>query len=288
MWSVVLSLLSAFCFGLGNVLVRRALPGMDYFTGLFVAQISQALLLWLFLGVASGPIQLWVPVNLIFVGVGLFVPGFTTFLMFTGIERLGASVPAALSSSSPLFAIVLALLFLEERPTPTNLLGALSIIGGLVCLSWRGQTRTWRTRDLLFPLAAAFIYAIRDNLVRFGLLITPTPILGATIAATTSALAVGAAYFAVSGPSRWAGATLSGLLFFLATGFLNFLAYVAMFTALGLDRVSIVSPVVHSFSLFVLPLTFFLLRGVEQITLRKIVATALAVLGVLLISWEKL
>ncbi len=36
------------------------------------------------------------------------------------------------------------------------------------------------------------------------------------------------------------------------------------------------------------PLAHFLLRGVEQVTARKVGATALVVLGVLLISWEKL
>ena len=82
--------------------------------------------------------------------------------------------------------------------------------------------------------------------------------------------------------------TESGLLWFAASGVANFFAYVFMYTALGLDRISIVSPLVNSFPVFVLPMAYVLLRGIEQLTARKVAATVSVVLGVVLISWEKL
>jgi len=39
---------------------------------------------------------------------------------------------------------------------------------------------------------------------------------------------------------------------------------------------------------FVLPLAYFLLKGIEEVTARTVGATVSVVLGVLLISWEKL
>jgi DME family drug/metabolite transporter len=79
-----------------------------------------------------------------------------------------------------------------------------------------------------------------------------------------------------------------GLSYFAFSGFMNFLSYVLTYTALSLERVSIISPLVNASSLFVLPLSMLLLKDVETLTPRKIGATALVILGVFLISWEKL
>ena len=287
MLPVLLSLLSAVCFAFGNVVMQRGLSGLDHFTGLLVNLTINSVLLWLYLAASSAPIELWVPVNLVFAGVGLLVPGVSRLCVIHGIQRMGASVTSTATSAAPLFAIVFALFFLNERPTPTNLVGALLIVGGIVLISWRGEHRSWRGRDLGFPLTAAFLFALRDNLVRFGLLLTRSPVLAAAIASTSSALTFGAAYAARRALPRWTPSTGSGLLWFAASGVANFFAYVFMYTALGLDRISIVSPLVNSFPVFVLPLAYFLLKGIEEVTARTVGATVSVVLGVLLISWEK-
>ena len=135
---------------------------------------------------------------------------------------------------------------------------------------------------------AAFLFALRDNLVRFGLLITHSPMVAATIAATTSALTMWVAYSVRRKRRGWARTSGLGLQWFFASGVMNFLSYVGMYTALGLDRIAVVTPLVSAYPVFVLPLTFFFLKGIEQVNARKVVATLLAVLGVLLIWWSKL
>ncbi len=288
MLPVLLSLLSSVCFAFGNVVMQRGLSRLDHFTGLLVNLTTNAGLLWLYLAASSNRIELWVPVNLVFAGIGLLVPGVSRLCVIRGIERMGASVTATATSASPLFAIVFALFFLNERPTPTNVGGALLIVAGIVLISWRGKHRSWRVWDLWFPLTAAFLFALRDNLVRFGLLLTRSPVLAAAIACSSSALTFGAAYAARRALPRWSPSAGTGLLWFATSGVANFFAYVFMYTALGLDRISIVSPLVNSFPVFVLPLAYLLLRGIEQLTARKVGATVLVLLGVLLISWEKL
>ncbi len=79
-----------------------------------------------------------------------------------------------------------------------------------------------------------------------------------------------------------------GLIYFAISGFMNFLSYVLGYTALSLEQVSIVSPLVNASSLFILPLSLLFLKDVEKLTPRKIGATVLVILGVFLISWEKL
>jgi drug/metabolite transporter (DMT)-like permease len=288
MLPVILALVSSVFFGFSNVAMQRGLLGLDHFTGLLVNLTTSSALLWGYLLSTSDRIELLIPTNLVFAGVGVLVPGVSRLCVIHGIGRLGISVTSAAVSCTPLFAIVFAVFVLGEIPTLLNLLGALLIVVGIVFISWRGPAKIWRVRDLLLPLAAAFLFALRDNLVRFGLLITRSPVLAGAIAASSSAVTMGTVYLASSGPRRWPEATPPGFLWFGASGFAHFLSYIFMFTALGLDKISVVTPIVSCFSLFVLPLAYFLLKGVEQITLRKVSATVLVVLGVLLISWEKL
>ena len=141
---------------------------------------------------------------------------------------------------------------------------------------------------LAFPLAAALLFAARDNLVRFAVVQIPSPVVGAAIAATTSLFTMGTLYSIFGEKKPLPASAKLGLRYFGISGFMNFLSYVLTYTALSLERVSIISPLVNASSLFVLPLSMLLLKDVETVTPRKISATALVILGVFLISWEKL
>jgi uncharacterized membrane protein len=288
MLAVILGLVSSLFFGAATVAIHRGLLKMDYLSGLLVNLVTNAIFLWIFLGLFSGTAGLWVSTNLIFVGVGLVVPSLPRLFIFKGVERLGASISSMMMSATPLFAILIAFVFLRERPGLTNLLGAFFIVTGVISLCWKGEAKTWRTVDLLLPLSGALLFALRDNLVRFGLLITASPVLGATIVLTTSALTATTLYFSSSGTRGLVGADRSGLVWFCFSGFLNFLSYLTMFTAFNLERVSVVTPLASCSSLFTPMFSFFLLRKVDPITPRKVTATVLVVFGVFLIAWEKL
>ena len=79
-----------------------------------------------------------------------------------------------------------------------------------------------------------------------------------------------------------------GFAWFAAAGAMNFLSYAFAYTALSMERVSIISPLINGSSLFVLPLSALFLKDVERLTPRKIGAVMLVICGVFLISWEKL
>lgn len=288
MLAILLGLFGSFWFAVSMIFINRGILAVDYFRGLLANLGVNALCLCVYLSLSSDRVDLWAPANLIFVIIGIFVPGVARFFIFKGMERLGASISACLTNSTPLFAIVFAVVFLGERPTITNLLGALSIVAGIISLSWRGATKTWRTGDLLFPLMAAFLFAGRDNLVRVGLLQIDSPITGATIASVVSLVTMALFYRAFAENKPLGALGLRGLGLFGVAGFMNFLSYVFIYTALSMERVSLISPLVNASSLFVLPLSIIFLKDVEKLTARKIGATGMVILGVLLISWEKL
>jgi len=288
MLAIFLALFGSFWFAAAMTFINRGVLSIDYFRGLLANLSINTVFLWLYVLLFIGNIDLWLPINSIFVAVGIFVPGVARFLIFRGMERLGATISSCLTNAGPLFAIVIAMAFLGEQPTVSNILGAIFIVGGIIALSWKGIAKTWRTRDLGFPLAAALLFAARDNLVRFAVVQIPSPIVGAAIAATTSFFTMGTMYLVFREKKPLPPSAKVGLSYFAISGFMNFLSYVLTYTALSLERVSIISPLVNASSLFVLPLSMLLLKDVETLTARKIGATALVILGVFLISWEKL
>jgi drug/metabolite transporter, DME family len=288
MLAILLALFGSFWFGFSMVVINRGVLSIDYFRGLLANLGTNALFLWIYVFLFVDQIDLFRPINLVFVAVGVFVPGVARFFIFKSMERLGAPISSCLTNSGPLFAILLAITFLDERPTVTNVLGALSIVGGIAALSWKGTTKTWRTRDLLYPMTAAFLFAARDNLVRFAVIQVPSPVVAAAIAAVTSFMTMCAVYVGFAGKKSLPEHAGRGALYFAISGFMNFLSYVLTYTALSMERVSIISPLVNGSSLFVLPLSYFFLKDVETLTPRKVGATLLVIAGVLLIAWEKL
>jgi drug/metabolite transporter, DME family len=288
MVAILLALFGSFWFASSMVFINRGVLSIDYFRGLLTNLGVNAVFLWLYVLLVVPKIDLWLPVNSLFVTVGIFVPGIARFFIFKGMERLGAPITSCLTNAAPLFAIVIATAFLGEQPTTTNVLGAMSIVGGIIALSWKGVAKTWSTRDLGFPLAAALLFAARDNLVRFAVVQIPSPVVGAAIAATTSFLTMTALYFTLAEKKPRPQSANIGFGYFAISGFMNFLSYVLSYTALSLERVSIISPLVNASSLFILPLSMLFLKDVEKLTPRKVGATALVILGVFLISWEKL
>ena len=288
MLAIFLALVASFCFAVSMILINRGVLAIDYFRGLLTNLGVNALFLWLYVFLFVDRVNLWLPAHLIFVLVGIFVPGVARFFIFKGMERLGASITSCLTNSTPLFATLFAVSFLHERPTPTNLAGTLLIVLGIVSLSWKGAAKTWQTRDLLFPLTAAFLFAARDNMVRLGLLQIDSPIIGAAIAATTSFTTMSIIYLAFEEKKPTGNAVRQGLAHFTLAGFMNFLSYVFAYTALSMERVSLMSPLINGSSLFILPLSALFLKDVEKITPRIIGAIGLVLLGVFLISWEKL
>jgi drug/metabolite transporter (DMT)-like permease len=288
MLAIVLALFASFCFAVSMILINRGVLAIDYFRGLLTNLGINAVFLWLYVSLFVDRIDMWISANLIFVLVGIFVPGVARFFIFRGMERLGASITSCLTNSTPLFATLFAVSFLHERPTVTNLLGTFLIVLGIVSLSWKGVAKTWQTRDLLFPVTAAFLFAARDNMVRLGLLQIDSPIVGAAIAATTSFLTMSAIYLAFEEKKPLGNSPRRGVALFAAAGFMNFLSYVFAYTALSMERVSLMSPLINGSSLFILPLSALFLKDVEKITARIIAATLLVIFGVFLISWEKL
>jgi transporter family protein len=215
-----------------------------------------------------------------FLVAGLVAPGLARVGLYVGVHRVGASRASALASCTPLFAVTMAVLGLGEQPAWGLLAGAVAIVAGGVFLSYRGRDdRAWRRRDLVFPLLGAVGFAFRDNVSRWGFAGFPYPLLAAVAATAASVTVMWAVVLAVRGTGL-VGVTRRGFQLLALSGLAEGLAYLAMWRALMLAPVSVVSPLVNSHSIFTVVLAWLFLRDLERVTWRMAVATALLVAGV--------
>jgi drug/metabolite transporter (DMT)-like permease len=283
---IVFALLTAFFFAMAALSAQRGLHLQATPWGVWITLITNCLFLWGAHLSLEPDAPLWIRANLLFVLIGLFVPGVARMLVFRGIRKIGSSITSTIEGSSPMFSTLLAMTFLGEHPTSTVLSGIALIVGGLMTLSWAGERRSWKRIELLYPLLASFLFAVKDVLARWGLVMTGFPVLGAAIAALTATIEIFLIVRFVQ-DAPFSALRRDALFWFLISGLFTGASFLCMFSALHLERVSIVSPIVNSHMVFIVLLAPLINRGIELVSPRKILGAALVVLGIFLVSFGR-
>ncbi|HKI98792.1 MAG TPA: DMT family transporter [bacterium] len=279
---VLLALVAASLFGLQGVLARRALRYVNAQTGAMVSICVAALIFWGLL-IWRMEADWWrSPAVWVFASNGLLHPMLSMLLSFEANRRMGATVSATISATTPLFAEAGAVLWLGEGLSGIVLAGTLVIVGGIVVLSWQGGTaRTWAPFALVFPIGAAMVRAFNHVWGRFGLTLLPAPLFAASLSfAVSGTLSVLAFGVRTGGLPRHI--PRGGLLWGMLSGVCVSAAILCMYTALTTGQVVVVSPVLNTFPLFTLG--WALLFRQERLTRRVAAGVVLVVAGVMLIG----
>jgi drug/metabolite transporter (DMT)-like permease len=277
--AVVLALCSAFLFGLMTVLLRPALArGADPLLGsLFTLLPALAVALTAATIVGEWRLSgLWP-----FLLAGLLGPGVSQVLFTLAIREAGPSRTSATVGMAPLFAVLFAVVLLDEPAVAGLVLGAVLIVGGGVMLALESE-RPAHVRRIGLVLAgfAALAFATRDTFVR-------------SVAVDTSVspeLAISATLF--SGGCLMLFALLvtrRPLVFrqapaFLPAGIAFGISYVMLYEAFYRGRLSVVAPLVATESLWGIGLSALFLRQHERVGRKLAVGGALIVAGGVLIG----
>ena len=287
MLPIVFGLLTSLCFAIASLLAQRGYFAAPAPWGAWVTIAVNALFLLAAHFILHSDTRLFAADNLIFIAVGLFVPGVTRVLSFRGIRAMGSSVTSTIVNTTPMFSTVLAILILEERPAPLVVLGVALTVGGLVTVSWGGEKTSYKKSELIYPFLCALLFSMKDVAVRWGLGGGGgQPILAAGIAALTSTIEIflitrylqGEQFVLPPAPvARW----------FMGSGVFTGASFLFMYLAYSLERVSIVAPLVNSYTVFVSILTPFMARRIETVTARKLAGAALVVAGIFAVSLGK-
>jgi drug/metabolite transporter (DMT)-like permease len=284
---IVFGILTSLCFALASLLAQRGYHLAAAPWGAWITLVGNSLFLLSFHFLLHADTRLFVADNLIFVAVGLFVPGVTRVLSFHGIRTMGSGITSTIINTTPMFSTLLAMMLLGERPGPLVLAGVMMTVGGLVTVSWTGERVLWRRTELIYPFLCPLIFAMKDVTVRWGLGGGEAqPTLAAAIAALTSTAEI----FAITRfiqRRKFSLPPLNVVRWFFWSGICTGASFLFMYLAFSMERVSIVSPLINSYSVLVLILTPWMARRIESLTARKILGATMVVAGIFLISLGK-
>jgi drug/metabolite transporter (DMT)-like permease len=269
--AVLLALASAALFGGMTVAVRLGLRGGDAGAAALATVLSAAAV-----AVVAAAFNLDLHGAWPFLLLGLIAPGGSQILFTLAVQEVGASRTSVAAGAAPLVAVAIAFVALGEPVRAPLVIGALAIVGGGVLLAAeRDRPGHLRPLGLVYAGGAASLFATRDNLAR-ALHGHATPETAA--AATLLAGAVVAALWTRRAPT---GRELRRL---APAGVLFGLSYVCLFEAYFRGRVTVVSPLVATESLWGVALSALLIRRSEGVGRRLALGAALIVAGGALIG----
>lgn len=220
---------------------------------------------------------------LLFAAVGLLFPASVTILSMESNRRMGPNVAGAIGNTSPLFAVLAAVLVLGETVGIVQAAGIAAIVGGIMLLS-RNRARgaaTWPLWMLVLPFAAAAVRGIAPPIVKIGLAWWPNALAATTISyIVSSVVLISAARIRAGGPLP--PLERRGTLWFAVLGIFNGVSLLLVYAALMYAPVTFVSPLFAAYPLVTLALAHFLLRD-EPFDISVAAGVAATVVGVVLL-----
>ncbi len=213
------------------------------------------------------------------------------FLNYTGIRLAGVARTTSISGTSPLFAALLAVLYLGEQVTSSILLGTVAVAVGLVLvMSQRGAFASTQIQEvqgsrtglvamgLLCAVAGAAAYGTGHAIARHVVTrAAPAPV------AATYTLFFGMLFlFVVSVPHlgsdlkapRWS------LMMMGLAGICSSFGIFLMYTALARAPVMLASPIVATYPLIAMTFTHLFLQRLERVTPRMVLGAILVAVGI--------
>ncbi len=279
----LLSLFTAVCYGASSVLARKGMKDSNPMTGVIVGTLVQVILLAV-LVIADPPDAFnWTAIGL-FVASGILASTLGRLLNFMSIEKLGVALAATIIGSSPLFSTLLAALFLGEQVALSTLLGTVLVVAGIAAARSGGQgMKGIQSNALLLPIASATFYGASSVTRKAALNILPESALGAVVGALASIVSFGAYLLLTQRTDDLRFNWESGK-FFIINGVVVTLAWLAMFSALTIGKVSVVTALGGTNPLFSVILSAILLKDSEKLNSRIIIGCLAIVAGAAVIS----
>ena len=207
-------------------------------------------------------------------------------LFIKSIRLAGVSVVAPITSTTPVFTMILAVIFFNEVITPLLILGTLAVVAGVIILTIQksgDETKRKNVRKgIFYTLIIAVIWSISPILLKYVLAYTDVTtvntiriiihvILVSIILASQKKLL---SSFKIKTRDAVNITVAGGLGYFLTV-----ILYLLSMELIGISRSTVLSCVFPLFA-FILAVTFLK----EEITRFKLIGTIITVFGVILIT----
>jgi drug/metabolite transporter (DMT)-like permease len=220
-----------------------------------------------------------------FLLAGLLAPGGAQLLFVLGVREAGPARASVIAGAAPLVAVTIAIVALGEPVKTPLILGAVLIVGGgLALVAERSRPEHFRAIGLVYAFGCTMLFATRDNVVRH---IAADSTVAPQLAAAATILSGTVLVLIVLVVSR-RGRVIADLRregpAFVLPGVLWGASYAFLFEAFYRSRVSVVSPLVATESLFAVVLAVLLLRRTEIVGRHLLLGAMLVVAGGALIG----
>jgi drug/metabolite transporter (DMT)-like permease len=287
MLGVILALLSAALSGISVVSVRRHSTGSSVFNMSLVITAVGLVVLWP-LAIAEGHFNLISFVGFtLFAVSGLLSPGLVRLFYYKGLKTLGASVNSSIFAVYPLYALLPAILLLNEVVTLWNALGIVAIIVGVIFVerSINGKNGSAHVgwKEFVVPILGGLMLGAATIFRKFALEESNAPVLGVAIAYVFSLIPY-VLMLSASKQTRKALSLNKDLRWFWTAGIGQAVSWLLAFYSLSLEQVSITTPLLSIEPLFVIAFAYFYLRKQEHVSTKLLAGIIVTVLGVAFIS----
>jgi drug/metabolite transporter (DMT)-like permease len=216
---------------------------------------------------------------------GLLAPGGAQLLFVLGVREAGPARASVIAGAAPLVAVTIAILALGEPAQAALLLGAVAIVGGGVALvAERTRPEHFRAIGLAYAFGCTVLFATRDNVVRHIASDSTVPPQLAAAATILSGTVLVFVVLVVTRRGRFLADIRREGPHFVLPGILWGASYAFLFEAFYRSRVTVVSPLVATESLFAVLLAVLLLRRTELVGRHLLLGASLVVVGGALIG----
>jgi transporter family protein len=286
---IACALAAGILWGIGPLLMKRALAHTDVSTATLVEQHVSVLLLTS-LTLYSGDLR-----HLDLSGRGFwsfFLAGavgasFGKVFFYKGIDKVGASKATSVKNSSPFLTALLAVLFLGEKPSWFLAAGVILIVLGVAVLSpGKEEERRGvaRLKYFFFPLVAAVCFGVNPIFKKIGIHAVNAPVLGTLITQVAALLFMFLFARPIGLQIKWQRVPAQALGLCTLSGLTEGFGSLFTFYALSHGPAAILSPIWRISPLVTFALARFTLKGIEVVTPRDGLAASLIVAGVFVLS----
>jgi len=284
------AVLTALCFGVAQVLVRRTTYQTDEAFTPVAFSVLIGTPVFIVIVLVSGEwdfILSFTWRDYLMLGAAGFLQFIAArYLFFNGTRIIGANPIAAITRSNIVFAVILGVSFLGESVTAVQVIGALLIMAGAVLSSMEINRDIFRIsrRGLLMGLGAGLCSAGSAALIR-PVMVTTDAVYAATCVSYLAAFIIIVAFLLARGQQRAnilrQGKYNNAML--LASALALVIGHICRFSALQLSPVSIVGPLMGTIVIFVLALSWIINRRIDAFNWRVIAGICMVLAGVFLI-----
>ena len=215
--------------------------------------------------------------------VGIIAPGSSQGLFVSSIGSIGPARTSILIGTSPVFSVLLAVIFLDESWKTTIMIGTLLTVIGSALISWEKGIR-FRQIGIVFAIATSLTFAIRDVVARhFNVGTDVSSWWSGTVVLIAASITLWIFVSIKFGPI-WKTQTRKALPEFIPSGIMIGIALPLLLEALNRGAVNIVAPLAlasQNIAIVILSGWFF---GSRERTTQVIMAMVLILIGGIVVT----